>query len=108
MKRILLALALLIGVASCNSPAPPANIDSKPCTVTVTWYPSSFEDTARAYRQATGQPAPAGLTGLTTRQGDHFYLYAPLPARVDDKPTLIVGHEFLHACKGQYHELSIP
>ena len=128
MRRVLQAIrtcdmrALLLGLALLATPA-----DSQPVRPTleftsvrveVMWIHSASE--LARIRQQYERPAGdirsrAGIGGgldrtrgfsvLGKRNGEQVcivYIYRPV--RVDDDPTLALGHEVLHCLLGEYHE----
>lgn len=105
-------LFVLLLLAGCNQ-APKEgqelvtlpSIQSTSIAPNIVWYPTS--DLQRYWQQYRGDAPPHGLRAFTVRKQDQILIFSPMPKRVDDQATCLLGHEILHAQFGQYHSETI-
>lgn len=89
------------GLEQINLP----NVQSTAIAPNIVWYPTS--DMQRYWQQYRGDQPPKGLRAFTVHKRDQILIFSPMPKRVNDQATCLLGHEILHAQFGQYHSETI-
>lgn len=108
---IVVALGCILFLVACTekivpeygSIEPGANVSVGPIELRI----RSEEELQRIYKQA-GKSIPErhelrAFIGRDLNTG-RTVLYSPPPQRVDDYVTCSIGHEFMHAAYGSYHD----
>lgn len=104
MKRLALLTVLLAGCAEANrNPVPEPSVVQVPA---FEWRVETQAGLEAAYRDF-GMPLERRdrLSGFVGQTADgRWVVYTRAPRRVDDGPTLALGHEVLHIVSGDYHQ----
>lgn len=110
MKTKSLLLAFGLAMMGCT-PSPSESIVGAPKVgdtiqlPEIEWRIVNRGELERIYRIAGKRLEPnQKLYGFSARQGGKAIIYTLPPRKVDDDPTLILGHEVLHVALGEYHQ----